>query len=123
MLCITGCEALYLDMGHFGVKSIRISWYFIALPALLLNYFGQGALVLNDPRTAADSFYHLVPHALLYPMVVLATAATIIASQAIISGVFSLTRQAMALGFLPGVGFCTLQKWPKDRCMPRMLTC
>ena len=103
VLCITGCEALYLDMGHFGVKSIRISWYFIALPALLLNYFGQGALVLNDPRTATDAFYHLVPHALLYPMVALATAATIIASQAIISGVFSLTRQAMQLGFLPGM--------------------
>jgi KUP system potassium uptake protein len=73
------------------------------LPALLLNYFGQGALVLNDPRTATDAFYHLVPHALLYPMVALATAATIIASQAIISGVFSLTRQAMQLGFLPGM--------------------
>ena len=103
VLCITGCEALYLDMGHFGAKSIRISWYGIALPALLLNYFGQGALVLNDPRTATDAFYHLVPHALLYPMVALATAATIIASQAIISGVFSLTRQAMQLGFLPGM--------------------
>lgn len=103
VLCITGCEALYLDMGHFGAKPIRISWYGIALPALLLNYFGQGALVLNDPRTAAVAFYHLVPHALLYPMVALATAATIIASQAIISGVFSLTRQAMQLGFLPGM--------------------
>ena len=103
VLCITGCEALYLDMGHFGARSIRISWYGIALPALLLNYFGQGALVLNDPRTATDAFYHLVPHALLYPMVALATAATIIASQAIISGVFSLTRQAMQLGFLPGM--------------------
>jgi KUP system potassium uptake protein len=103
VLCITGCEALYLDMGHFGAKSIRISWYGIAMPALFLNYFGQGALVLNDPRTATDPFYHLVPQALLYPMVALATAATIIASQAIISGVFSLTRQAMQLGFLPGV--------------------
>ena len=103
VLCITGCEALYLDMGHFGAKSIRTSWYGIALPALLLNYFGQGALVLNDPRTATDAFYHLVPHGLLYPMVALATAATIIASQAIISGVFSLTRQAMQLGFLPGM--------------------
>jgi KUP system potassium uptake protein len=103
VLCITGCEALYLDMGHFGAKAIRISWYAIALPALLLNYFGQGALVLRDPGTAADAFYHLVPQAYLYPMVALATAATIIASQAIISGVFSLTRQAMQLGFLPGV--------------------
>ena len=103
VLCITGCEALYLDMGHFGARSIRISWYGLALPALLLNYFGQGALVLNDPRTATDAFYHLVPQALLYPMVALATAATIIASQAIISGVFSLTRQAMQLGFIPGM--------------------
>jgi KUP system potassium uptake protein len=103
VLCITGCEALYVDMGHFGVKSIRISWYFFALPALLCNYFGQGALVLQDPKTATDAFYHLVPHKLLYPMVALSTVATIIASQAIISGVFSLTRQAMQLGFLPGM--------------------
>jgi len=103
VLCITGCEALYVDMGHFGVKSIRISWYFIALPALLCNYFGQGALILHDPKTATDAFYHLVPHRLLYPMVALSTMATIIASQAIISGVFSLTRQAMQLGFLPGM--------------------
>jgi KUP system potassium uptake protein len=101
VLCVTGCEALYADMGHFGIKSIRISWYFIALPALLCNYFGQGALILHDPQAATDSFYHLVPRAMLYPMVVLATAATIIASQAIISGVFSLTRQAIQLGFFP----------------------
>ena len=95
VLCITGCEALYADMGHFGIKSIRISWYFVALPALLCNYFGQGALILANPQTASDSFYHLVPHSLLIPMVALATVATIIASQAIISGVFSLTRQAI----------------------------
>jgi KUP system potassium uptake protein len=101
VLCITGCEALYADMGHFGLKSIRISWYLVALPALLCNYFGQGALILQDPRKATDSFYHLVPNSLLYPMVALATVATIIASQAIISGVFSLTRQAVQLGFLP----------------------
>ena len=101
VLCVTGCEALYADMGHFGAKSIRISWYTIALPALLCNYFGQGALILHDPQTATDSFYHLVPRAMLYPMVILATAATIIASQAIISGVFSLTRQAIQLGFFP----------------------
>ena len=101
VLCVTGCEALYADMGHFGIKAIRISWYFIALPALLCNYFGQGALILHDSQAATDSFYHLVPRAMLYPMVVLATAATIIASQAIISGVFSLTRQAIQLGFFP----------------------
>ena len=101
VLCVTGCEALYADMGHFGTKAIRISWYFVALPALLLNYFGQGALILQDPRNAGDAFFGLVPHTLLYPMVALATVATIIASQAIISGVFSLTRQAIQLGFLP----------------------
>ncbi|MGO9530504.1 MAG: potassium transporter Kup [Syntrophobacteraceae bacterium] len=101
VLCVTGCEALYADMGHFGAKAIRISWYLVALPALLLNYFGQGAVILHDPANAGESFFCLVPHALLYPMVVLATIATIIASQAIISGVFSLTRQAIQLGFLP----------------------
>ena len=101
VLCVTGCEALYVDMGHFGAKAIRISWYFVALPALVLNYFGQGALILHDPKNAENAFFCLVPHALLYPTVALATAATIIASQAIISGVFSLTRQAIHLGFLP----------------------
>ncbi len=115
VLCITGCEALYLDMGHFGAKSIRISWYGIALPALLLNYFGQGALVVLDPRTATDAFYHLVPHGRLYPMVAVATAATIIASQAIISGVFSLTRQAMQLGFLPGMRVLHTSKMAKGQ--------
>jgi len=101
VLCVTGCEALYLDMGHFGRKAIRISWYGLALPALLFNYFGQAALVLSDPKYIEDPFYGLVPPHLLYPMVVLATAATIIASQAIISGVFSMTRQAMQLGYIP----------------------
>ncbi len=101
VLCVTGCEALYADMGHFGARAIRISWYLVALPALVLNYFGQGAVILHDPAKAEAAFFSLVPHALLYPMVVLATIATIIASQAIISGVFSLTRQAIQLGFLP----------------------
>ena len=101
VLCVTGCEALYADMGHFGARAIRISWYLVALPALLLNYFGQGALILLDSSKAGEPFFGLVPHALLYPMVLLSTVATIIASQAIISGVFSLTRQAIQLGFLP----------------------
>ena len=101
VLCVTGCEALFADMGHFGIKAIRISWYFVALPALILNYFGQGALILQDPRNAENAFFGLVPQAFLYPMVALATIATIIASQAIISGVFSLTRQAIQLGFMP----------------------
>jgi KUP system potassium uptake protein len=101
VLCITGCEALYLDMGHFGSKAIRISWYGLALPALLCNYFGQASLILANPRNIEEPFYGLVPQPLLYPMVGLATAATVIASQAIISGVFSMTRQAMQLGYIP----------------------
>jgi KUP system potassium uptake protein len=101
VLCITGCEALYADMGHFGAKPIRWAWYGLAMPALLCNYFGQAALIISDPTAIKDPFYALVPQPLLYPMVALATAATIIASQAIISGVFSLTRQAMHLGYMP----------------------
>ncbi|GFK92847.1 Low affinity potassium transport system protein kup [Fundidesulfovibrio magnetotacticus] len=101
VLCITGGEALYADMGHFGRNPIRISWYAVVLPGLLLNYFGQGALLLDDPEKAFNPFYGLVPEALLYPMVALSTAATIIASQALISGVYSLTQQAIQLGFTP----------------------
>src|ERR1700710_943097 len=89
VLAVTGCEALYADMGHFGRRPIRNAWLFFALPALLLNYFGQGALVLSDPHAAATSFYSLAPHWAHYPVVILATFATIIASQAVISGVFS----------------------------------
>ena len=101
VLCITGGEALYADMGHFGRLPIRLSWYCIVLPGLLLNYFGQGALLLDHPDMAFNPFYALVPKAMLYPMVVLSTAATIIASQAMISGVYSLTQQAIQLGFTP----------------------
>jgi len=101
VLCITGGEALYADMGHFGRSPIRISWYGMVLPGLLLNYFGQGALLLDHPELASTPFYGLVSPSLLYPMVVLSTAATIIASQAMISGVFSMTQQAMLLGFTP----------------------
>jgi KUP system potassium uptake protein len=101
VLCVTGTEALYADMGHFGKRAIRLAWLGFVLPALLLNYFGQGALVLGDPKTAANPFYLLVPHALLYPMIALATAATVIASQAVISGAFSMTREAMQLGYVP----------------------
>lgn len=102
VLCITGGEALYADMGHFGRLPIRVSWYGAVLPGLLLNYFGQGALLLDDPHLVeVNPFYALVPKELLYPMVALATTATIIASQAMISGVFSLTQQAMQLGFTP----------------------
>ena len=101
VLCITGGEALYADMGHFGAGSIRLSWYGLVLPSLVLCYFGQAALLLQHPEFAASPFYFLVPKVLIYPMIALATLATIIASQAIISGVFSLTRQAVHLGYLP----------------------
>jgi KUP system potassium uptake protein len=102
-LCITGGEALYADLGHFGKRPIRLSWFTVVFPALLLSYFGQGALLLDHPERAVNPFYGLVPRWLLYPMVVLATAATVIASQALISGAFSLTRQAVQLGLWPRV--------------------
>ncbi|MSR75797.1 MAG: potassium transporter Kup [Planctomycetes bacterium] len=101
VLCITGGEALYADMGHFGLPPIRRAWFVIALPALLLNYFGQGALLLGDASAAQHPFYKMMPDVLVLPMTLLATMATIIASQALISGAFSLTNQAMQLGFMP----------------------
>ena len=102
-LVVTGGEALYADMGHFGARPIRLSWYFFVLPALLLNYFGQGALVLLDPAAAEHPFFGLAPAWALLPLVGLSTLATVIASQAVISGAFSLTRQAVQLGYLPRV--------------------
>ena len=103
VLCLTGGEALYADMGHFGARPIRLAWYCLALPALSLSYLGQGALLLRAPGAAARPFYTNVPSWGLYPMVVLATLATIVASQALISAVFSLTRQAAQLGLSPRV--------------------
>ncbi len=100
-LAVTGGEAMYADMGHFGRLPIRLGWFAVVLPALVLNYFGQGALLLSDPQAIANPFYLLAPAWLHYPMVAFATAATIIASQAIISGAYSLTQQAIQLGFLP----------------------
>jgi KUP system potassium uptake protein len=100
-LVVTGGEALYADMGHFGARPIRLVWFALVLPCLLLNYFGQGALLLSDPASAENPFYRLGPEWALYPMVGIATAATIVASQAVISGAFSLTRQAVQLGFAP----------------------
>jgi KUP system potassium uptake protein len=100
-LVVTGSEALYNDLGHFGRRPIQTAWLYLVLPSLLLNYFGQGALVLADPRTIENPFYLLYPDWALYPMVALATAATAIASQAVITGAYSITRQAMQLGFLP----------------------
>ena len=102
-LVLTGAEALYADMGHFGRKPIRLAWFGLVLPALFLNYLGQGALVLNHPDTAENPFYRLAPTWALYPLVLLATCAAVIASQALISGAFSLTMQAVQLGYAPRV--------------------
>ncbi|MCA6968239.1 low affinity potassium transporter Kup [Pectobacterium carotovorum] len=101
VLAITGVEALYADMGHFGKFPIRLAWFTVVLPSLVLNYFGQGALLLKDPEAIKNPFFLLAPDWALIPLMVLATLATIIASQAVISGVFSLTRQAVRLGYLP----------------------
>jgi len=101
VLAITGAEALYADMGHFGKSPIRRAWFAFVLPALMLNYLGQGALLLSDPKAVENPFYLLVPSPLLYPMICLATAAAVIASQAVISGAFSVTREAIQLGYLP----------------------
>ncbi|HEV8679922.1 MAG TPA: potassium transporter Kup [Stellaceae bacterium] len=101
VLAVTGAEALYADMGHFGRVPVRRAWLYFVFPALLLNYFGQGALLLADPATVQNPFYRLAPHWAVYPLVILAAAATVIASQAVISGAFSLARQAVQLGYLP----------------------
>ncbi len=100
-LVVTGSEALYADLGHFGRRPVQTAWFYLVLPALLINYFGQGALVLAHPETIANPFYRLVPDMLLLPMVVLATMATVIASQAVITGAYSITHQAIQLGLLP----------------------
>ena len=101
VLTVTGAEALYTDMGHFGRFPIRLAWFSFVLPALLLNYFGQGALLLNDPLAVKNPFFRLFPDWMVLPMVALATLATVIASQAVISGAFSVARQAVQLGLLP----------------------
>ncbi len=103
VLAVTGAEALYADMGHFGKRSIRLAWFGLVLPSLILNYFGQGGLILDNPEAAANPFYLLAPRPLLYPLIALATMAAIIASQAMISGAFSLTRQCVQLGYSPRV--------------------
>lgn len=103
VLTITGAEALYADMGHFGAKPIRRAWFFAVFPALMLNYLGQGAMILLDPGTAKNPFFLMLPHGLVAPVVILATLATVIASQAVISGAFSVTQQALNLGLIPRV--------------------
>ncbi len=101
VLAVTGAEALYADMGHFGKRPIRLAWFGLVLPALVINYFGQGALVLRDPSAAANPFFLLAPRVMLYPLIALATMAAIIASQAMISGAFSITQQCIQLGYSP----------------------
>ena len=101
VLCVTGAEALYADMGHFGIKPIRLAWFAVVMPALVLNYFGQGALLLTNPEAVKNPFYLMAPDWALLPMVGLATMATVIASQALISGAFSATKQIIQLGYLP----------------------
>jgi KUP system potassium uptake protein len=104
LLAITGAEALYADVGHFGKRAVRVAWFSLVAPALILNYFGQGALLMVNPKALENPFYLSYPEWALYPMVILATAATIIASQATISGAYSMTRQAIQLGYLPRMG-------------------
>lgn len=101
VLCVTGGEALYADMGHFGKQPIRLAWFVVVMPSLTLNYFGQGALLLRNPDAVANPFFNMAPDWALIPLVVLATAATVIASQALISGAFSVTKQVIQMGFLP----------------------
>jgi KUP system potassium uptake protein len=101
VLCVTGAEALYADLGHFGKRPIRIAWFSVVMPALTLNYFGQGALLLENPLAVKNPFYMMAPEWALIPLVLLATAATVIASQALITGAFSVTRQVIQLGYLP----------------------
>ena len=101
VLCVTGAEALYADLGHFGKKPIRLAWFAVVMPALVLNYFGQGAMLLQHPENVGNPFYEMAPSWALYPLIVLATLAAVIASQALITAAFSVTKQAIQLGYLP----------------------
>jgi KUP system potassium uptake protein len=101
VLCVTGAEALYADMGHFGKRPIRLAWFGLVMPSLVLNYFGQGAMLLVHPENVKNPFYEMAPQWALYPLIILATAATVIASQALITAAFSITKQAIQLGYLP----------------------
>jgi KUP system potassium uptake protein len=101
VLCVTGAEALYADLGHFGKKPIRLAWFLVVMPALLLNYFGQGAMLMAHPEKASNPFYEMAPQWALYPLIALATCAAVIASQALITAAFSVTKQAIQMGYLP----------------------
>ena len=111
-LALTGAEAMYADMGHFGRLPIQLGWFAIVSPALMLNYLGQGGLLLADPHAAENPFYLLAPKWAHYPMIAFATIATVIASQSIISGAYSLTQQAMQLGFLPRMRVLLWGRYP-----------
>ncbi len=117
-LVVTGAEALYADRGHFGNTPIKQAWYFLVFPSLILNYLGQGSLLLRYPELISDPFYHLIPSAGLYPLIILATMATIIASQAMISGIFSLSWQAIMLGYLPKLKVVHLSDNPGQVYVP-----
>jgi KUP system potassium uptake protein len=120
-LVVTGGEALYADMGHFGRSPIRRAWFAVVFPALLLNYFGQGAMLLEQPGAASNPFYSIVPTWALYPVVIVATMATVVASQALISGAFSLTQQAVQLGFFPRVTIVqTSREWAGQIYVPEI---
>ena len=121
-LTVTGAEAMYADMGHFGSLPIRLGWFGVVFPALILNYFGQGALLLSNPHAVENPFYLLAPGWAHYPMVAFATVATIIASQAIISGAYSLTQQAIQLGFCRACGCCTQPARRRGRSICRSST-
>jgi KUP system potassium uptake protein len=125
VLVITGAEALYADLGHFGRRPIRVAWFAVAFPALILNYLGQAALILDDPTAVANPFYLLAPGWARLPLVVLATCATVIASQAVISGAFSMSRQAVRLGFLPRltVRYTSTQESGQVSCQPSTGCC
>ena len=124
VLCVTGAEALYLDMGHFGPRPIRLTWICFVLPALVLNYFGQGALIITNPAAVANPFFLTVPEWLRLPFVALAAAATVIASQAVISGAFSITRQCMQLGLLPRMTVCHTSSIEEGQIyVPQINTC
>ncbi len=127
VLAVTGAEALYADMGHFGRKPIQVSWIYFVLPALLLNYMGQGAMILSADAAEAlakvkDPFFYLAPDMFRLPLVLLATAATIIASQAVISGAFSVTQQAIQLGFVPRLRITHTSEAQRDRSTSRSST-
>jgi len=125
VLALTGAEALYADLGHFGRRPIRLAWTGLVLPALALNYLGQGALLIRNPDAIENPFFHLFPDTLRIPAVVLATAASVIASQAVISGAFSLTREAIQLGLLPACASATppTAAWGRSTCRPSTACC